>query len=268
MKKRLREGRHTWVKLWCEQWLTGSTRFELSPIQRAIWIDFLALGGRSKTPGIIAASLIPESLRGYPLKWLAGILMVSEAEVEEALNQFTATGKVAVQRDPVGGYIIHLVNWAKYQSEYQRQKPYRRNGSSGQEPPGLQPELQPPLRAEARSETLEARSEKENTPPACPVFDDPKRFENAKPSDIPVELRELAFRVYGHEPAALVDWMLHPLQEIRDALYAADAGKKGVAWVTGRLRNRCAEGYPAQGGPMTPEQEEAYLKDFWKEKPK
>ncbi len=159
MVKRLRDGRHTWIKLWCEKWLTGSTRFELTPTQRAIWIDLLALAGRSKSPGIIAASIEPESLRGYPPKWLAGVLMVSEEEVIQALNQCTATGKITVQRDPAGAYIIHICNWDKYQSEYQRQKPYR-------DATKLQARLQPPLPTEDRRETLEARSEKSETIPA------------------------------------------------------------------------------------------------------
>lgn len=35
-----------WIKLHCNRWLYGSTRDELTPAQRAVWIDLLALAGQ------------------------------------------------------------------------------------------------------------------------------------------------------------------------------------------------------------------------------
>jgi len=50
--------RRQWIKLWVEEWLGGTTRFELDPAERSVWADLLAMAGRSKFPGIIASGIM------------------------------------------------------------------------------------------------------------------------------------------------------------------------------------------------------------------
>lgn len=120
-------GRRSWVKLWVNEWLDGTTRFEMSDAQRAFWIDLLAMAGRSRMPGVICAGQVGERFIGYPLTKFQSLL--SEAmDVDATLNLFQSTGKIRIevtQDEPIKLYKIELLNWDKYQSEYQRQKPYR-----------------------------------------------------------------------------------------------------------------------------------------------
>ncbi len=121
-------GRRTWVKLWVNEWLDGTTRFEMSDAQRAFWIDLLAMAGRSRFPGIVCAGKTPEGkFIGYPVNKYQS-LMSEPINVEETLELFTRTGKIRVEvtsEGPIRLLSIELLNWTKYQSEYQRQKPYR-----------------------------------------------------------------------------------------------------------------------------------------------
>lgn len=123
-----RFGRRSWVKLWVNEWLDGTTRFEMSDAQRAFWIDLLALAGRSRYPGIICAGKSNDgSYIGYPLNKFQA-LMAEPINVEETLALFVKTGKIALEttaETPVRLMKIELLSWDKYQSEYQRQKGYR-----------------------------------------------------------------------------------------------------------------------------------------------
>lgn len=123
-----RFGRRTWVKLWVNEWLDGTTRGEMSDAQRAFWIDLLAMAGRSRYPGIVCAGKGPEgNIIGYPVNKFQG-LMSEPIDVEETFALFERTGKVRIEvtaTSPVKLIALHLLSWDKYQSEYNRQKPYR-----------------------------------------------------------------------------------------------------------------------------------------------
>jgi hypothetical protein len=65
MKKRTPD--NIWFPFWVDKWIWGSMRIEFEPIERAIWVDLLALA--AKDDGYIRANEdIP-----YPLEQLAGI---------------------------------------------------------------------------------------------------------------------------------------------------------------------------------------------------
>jgi len=133
-----RFGRRSWVKLWVNEWLDGTTRFEMSDAQRAFWIDLLAMAGRSRFPGIVCAGQIDGKFVGYPLSKYQS-LMAKPIDVEQTFKLFERTGKIVVEvtsETPVRLYKVSLCNWTKFQSEYQRQKPYRLHGK-------LQPSDQP-----------------------------------------------------------------------------------------------------------------------------
>lgn len=124
-----RFGRRSWVKLWVNEWLDGTTRFEMTDSQRAFWIDLLAMAGRSRFPGVICAGKTPEGkFVGYPVNKLQS-LMSEPIDVEETLTLFQRTGKISIEitcESPLRLIKIELLNWTKYQSEYQRQKKYRK----------------------------------------------------------------------------------------------------------------------------------------------
>ncbi len=123
-----RFGRRSWVKLWVNEWLDGTTRFEMSDAQRAFWIDLLALAGRSRFPGRICAGEVGGAFVGYPLNKFQA-LMAEPIDVEQTLQLFEKTGKIkltATSETPTKLVMIELLNWDRYQSEYQRQKKYRK----------------------------------------------------------------------------------------------------------------------------------------------
>jgi hypothetical protein len=71
--------------------------------------------------GLIAANKdVP-----YSDAWLAAFLNYPIDEFKEALAFLAMTKRIANN-----GHGIEIMNWSKYQSEYDRQKPYR-NGKKG-----------------------------------------------------------------------------------------------------------------------------------------
>jgi len=56
----------------------------------------------------------------FPHNWIAGTLNVSIELLEETLLKCKKSGRIYENNDG-----IKILNWGKYQSEYDRQKPYR-----------------------------------------------------------------------------------------------------------------------------------------------
>lgn len=130
-----------WIKLWCDQWLNGTLRqdeygdFDLEAllsepesrqnilrlIMRGLWADTLSLAGDGKYGDI--GEIKMSSTVGLTDEQIADIFRVpiglwrwAKAELSKGEN---ARIEVSEQN------IINIINWPKYQSEYQRQKPYR-----------------------------------------------------------------------------------------------------------------------------------------------
>lgn len=119
--------RRQWVKLWVNEWLDGTTRFELTAAQRLLWVDLLALAGRSRFPGFIYAGTGQGSEKvGYPIAYLAGVLQMNEIDLNNALKLLQVHSHITLDETGVECYVIGIVNWEKYQSEYLRQKGYRK----------------------------------------------------------------------------------------------------------------------------------------------
>jgi hypothetical protein len=109
-----------WFKIHAQRWFLGSTRFELSPEQRAVWIDVLARASLNDPAG---------EFEYYSLEQLAAQFQVSLALVKNSLKRFVEVKKIA--HDPKKKS-IKILNWGKYQSEYERQKPYRKKQDCNQ----------------------------------------------------------------------------------------------------------------------------------------
>lgn len=121
-------GKRSWIKLWTTEWLDGTTRYEMSDSQRAFWIDLLAMAGRSRFPGNICAGYNQGQFVGYPLSRFQA-LMAGPIDVEATFALFERTDRIKTEITSVGPpklYKLELLNWTKYQSEYQRLKKYRR----------------------------------------------------------------------------------------------------------------------------------------------
>ena len=112
-----------WIPLWVDKWIFGSTRIELQPDERSVWVDIMAIA--SKDNGFIRAN--PET--PYPPQQLAGLLCISEELLNRSLEKFIETGKIKkcgnlVENNFTGFYII---NWAEYQLSDRHKRRFTRN---------------------------------------------------------------------------------------------------------------------------------------------
>ena len=108
--------RRTWIKLYPIDCLDGSIRYQLEADERGVWYDLLNFSAICNTPGIIS----DKDNRSYPHSFIANRLNISIDLLERALQKCKEEGRIS--ENETG---IHITNWAAYQSEYQRQKPYR-----------------------------------------------------------------------------------------------------------------------------------------------
>jgi hypothetical protein len=120
------QGRRTWVKFYVHDWLNGTTRYQMSDAQRAFWMDLLAMAGDGRIGGIVCSGKDGDTLIGYPLKKFEA-LMSAPINIIETFKMFERTGKIKLEisEDSPPLYVIHILSWARYQSDYERTKKYR-----------------------------------------------------------------------------------------------------------------------------------------------
>ena len=99
--------RRRWIKLWIAESLRGSIRFELTPAERGVWYDLLAMAGESRTPGTIQAT---EGV-GYPKPWIAQALNIPVELLEQTLDKLASTDRIKMNTDS-----ISIINFEYYQS--------------------------------------------------------------------------------------------------------------------------------------------------------
>lgn len=102
---------------WCKENIFGSSRFEFSQSCRGIWNDLLDLAKLSRVGGGVIA---PTAGQAYTHEWLAGLLNTPLEEFEVAINILIETKRIEENHNG-----IKIVKWSEYQTEYDRQKPYR-----------------------------------------------------------------------------------------------------------------------------------------------
>ena len=108
--------KRAWVKLHINGLLNGSVRYQLEPGERATWIDLLCFAGLGIVPGVISDN----DLRPYPHSFLANRFNIPVELLETTLKKCIKEGRIVED-----GQGIRITNWSEYQSEYQRQRPYR-----------------------------------------------------------------------------------------------------------------------------------------------
>lgn len=121
--------RRSWVKIWIHAWFDSSLRALCSNDERGIFADFLALAGKSRYNGIIAAGEEQGKLVGYPMRILVALCISwSQEQLEAALAVHEMAGRIEVERQELRtketGYVIRITGWEKWQSEYDRTKKY------------------------------------------------------------------------------------------------------------------------------------------------
>ena len=117
--------KRTWIKLFCYERLHGSVAFQLLPEERSVWDELLCLAGLCGLDGLIA----DRDKRPYPHAYIAHELHINEELLERTLDKCKKEGRIT--EDEHG---IHITNWVVYQSEYERQKPYRQKGEPDKDP--------------------------------------------------------------------------------------------------------------------------------------
>ena len=112
-------GSRTWIKVYCDKWLEGTLREE-SPDIRGVWIDLLVLagGGHYGDTGEIKLT----NGVGYTDEQIAQILCIKKSLWRNAKLRLVETERIKIS--PRGA--ISITNWSKYQSEYERQRKYRK----------------------------------------------------------------------------------------------------------------------------------------------
>jgi len=108
----------TWIKVYCDNWLSGTIREE-QPDVRSVWIDLLTLAGSGQF-GDIGEIKLSNGV-GLTDNQIAKILRISKALWRKSKQRFLLSQRIEITPKEA----IRIINWSKYQSEYRRQKPYR-----------------------------------------------------------------------------------------------------------------------------------------------
>lgn len=87
------------------------------PAERFVWFGFLLLAGDSAYEGRIC---LTEDM-GYNDEQLGAMLRCDATLIRKAKKKMIKFNKIDILKNN----ITQIVNWSKYQSEYQRQRPYR-----------------------------------------------------------------------------------------------------------------------------------------------
>lgn len=118
-------GQRRWIKLYPLECLEGSIRYQLEADERGVWYDLLNFAAICATPGVIS----DRDNRPYPHSFVANRLNITLELLERTLEKCETEGRIS-END----YGIVITNWKFYQSEYDRQKPYRQKKEKGEAP--------------------------------------------------------------------------------------------------------------------------------------
>uniref|UniRef100_A0A6M3JM83 Putative DNA replication protein n=1 Tax=viral metagenome TaxID=1070528 RepID=A0A6M3JM83_9ZZZZ len=101
-----------WIPFWVDKWLFGSTRIELAPDERSVWLDLLAIA--SKNDGYIRAN----ATTPYPESQLAGLLVIEVELLKRTIEKCIKYNKISLTKE--GTYFVD--NWDKYQLSKRHQR--------------------------------------------------------------------------------------------------------------------------------------------------
>jgi len=109
-----------WIRLWVDDSINGTTFTELNAEHRGVWFTLLLLAGYSPKPGTIC---IAEGI-AYTREQLAAFTKLTLESINSGIEHLSsdAVDKIRINPDRT----ISISNWLNYQTEYDRQKGYRR----------------------------------------------------------------------------------------------------------------------------------------------
>lgn len=108
--------RRTWIKLHTWGRLHGSVVYQLEEAEQSVWDKLLCFAGEVNRDGQISDN----DDRPFPHDFIAHEIHSAIETLKSTLAKCIEEGRIT--EDEHG---IHITNWAAYQSEYGRQKPYR-----------------------------------------------------------------------------------------------------------------------------------------------
>ena len=114
-EKDKRPGRRSDPRIWLytEHWIFGSSRSELEPDERSVWVDFLCLG-------IVGMGKVDIT---YP-EQVAGQLRISLELFERSLKKFVKHVKIKIKsKKSQKKTYAFILNWKRYQPEYLHDRP-------------------------------------------------------------------------------------------------------------------------------------------------
>jgi len=111
--------RRNWIKLYVDQCLRGSMMEELTNEERWSWIGLLLLAGDCPIEGEIGIT----NEIGYTDEQISKMIDVPIEIFRRAKKKMIEAEKIST----ADNNIIRIINWKKYQSEYGRQRIYRKS---------------------------------------------------------------------------------------------------------------------------------------------
>jgi len=117
--------RRAWVRFFITGWLHGSIRWQLTPEERATWADLICLAGECEKGGAICDN----DNMAFPREFIASQLNIPQTLLDRTIAKCIHEGRIVDK-----GGVLLISNWKAYQSEYERQKPYRQKGQPDEDP--------------------------------------------------------------------------------------------------------------------------------------
>ena len=110
------KGGRTWIKLHCDGVIHGSVTYQLSEAEQAVWMKLLAFAGIINRDGEISDN----DGRAFPREFIAQEIHTTTKNLDSTLEKCIDEGRITEDKQ-----VLYITNWKAYQSEYNRQKPYR-----------------------------------------------------------------------------------------------------------------------------------------------
>ena len=105
-----------WIRLWVNEMLRSSGLWDLTDEDWGVFLKLLALAGSCRVDGIIAQG----DGKPFPENWVITTLNIPLEVWEKSKVHLVDTGRININ-----GQGITICSWSKYQTEYDRQKPFR-----------------------------------------------------------------------------------------------------------------------------------------------
>ena len=112
--------RRAWIKVFITGWLHGSIRWQLDSAERGCFADLLCLAGECGKEGAICDN----DGRPFPRDFIASQFHIPGELLDRTIDKSLKEGRITEHEG-----ILTIANWKVYQSEYERQKQYRRPAS-------------------------------------------------------------------------------------------------------------------------------------------